>query len=159
MTGVRVRKTPVIPTCTSITQRLWVPGKFPGLNEIIEACGRRRGKWNGYMKMKSEWSEIIQNFAMAQRFQRVEAGYFTYLHRERNAARDPGNFAAGAQKVMEDALQEIKLLENDGQKNVLAFHHHWVVDNDVQGVSLFVSGRLLSKDEAIRLDGEIRSRK
>jgi hypothetical protein len=140
-------------------QRLWVAGVFPGMNEIIAARGQRRGKWDAYNAMKQKWTGVIQAMALAQRFKRVESAEFTYLHRQPHARRDPSNLAFGAQKIMEDALVGCGLLANDGQDNVLSFAHGWLVDKDVQGVTLFVGDRLLTKEEAIQMDNEARKRR
>ncbi len=114
-------------------QYLWVPGKLPGLNEIIDAkrsvvsgTGKRRP--DGYSKLKKQWSQTIRIHALQQRLAPVpEAAHFTYFCVEENKRRDPGNFLAGAQKLIEDALQEANVLEGDGWKHVLSITSHWIV--------------------------------
>jgi hypothetical protein len=147
-------------------QRLWVPGRFPGMNEILEARmqssskGNTKGKrWNAYSDMKQQWGHLVSLLAGAQRFTPVQSGFFTFLVREPNEKRDPDNLAYGAIKIMLDALKSGHFLANDGQKNVLGFVPYWIIDRASQGVTLFVHDeKLLSKAEAIELDDRARSK-
>lgn len=140
--------------------RLFIAGKFPGMNEILSMKATKFGKSgaNAYNATKQKWAAVIGNIARSQRFPRVEKGYFTYLCREENMRRDPLNLSFGAIKIIEDALQECDLLSGDGQKNVLGFIPYWVVDKEVQGVTLFVADRLLTRDEAIEADEKARKK-
>ncbi len=122
---------------------LWVPGKFPSLNEIIDAkrtvftgTGKRRP--DGYSKLKKAWTQTIRIHALQQRFQRVTtAAHFTYLCVEEDKRRDPSNVLAGAIKLLEDALQEAGLIDGDGWAHVRSIRSHWVVGEPV-GVMLGV---------------------
>ena len=132
--------------------RLFVPGPLPGLNEILRAKGARfRGGNNGYNKMKMAWAETVGMLAHAAGW-KPEGKCFTYLFRERDMRRDPSNFVAGGVKLIEDALQDCGLLENDGWKQVEAFAAHWLVDKETPGATVFTGDCLLSKKQAIELD-------
>jgi hypothetical protein len=107
--------------------------------------------------MKKQWGEAIALLASAQGLKRVEAGYFTYLCRERNKQRDPSNVGAGAVKLIEDALQYMGFMDNDGWSQVLGYVPHLHVDASMPGVTVFVHPeRLLTKEEAIAADDDAR---
>ena len=128
----------------SICHTLWIPGVLPGLNEIIEARRITRGRWNKYTDMKRAIGEEIQLLARAQKFGPItEPAYYTYLHLEKDRRRDPSNFTAGGQKLIEDGLQggvgRTAYIPGDGWKHVLGSQHHWRVDERGSGVFLVVS--------------------
>jgi hypothetical protein len=133
---------------------VWIPGPLPGLNEIIDARGHVRGKWNGYMAMKTKWGDRIATMAFVQKFPKITGGYFTYLFVERDRRRDKSNIAGGGVKLIEDGLQEAELLENDGWDQVLEIRPYFTVmaggAAEHVGVSLSVSqDEPLTFEEAI----------
>lgn len=133
--------------------RLHIPGRLPGLNEIINAKGNSfRGGYNAYSKMKSQWGAMVGLIAAATKFEAIERGYFTYLFYEPTRQRDPSNIVAGGVKIIEDALQEAGLLKNDGWQQVLGYVAYWTVRKH-PGVTLFVTPDcVMTKDEAVCLD-------
>lgn len=99
---------------------LWVPGKVHGLNDLVRAkAARVKGAPPGvvYNSMKREVEERVVLCARSQRF-KPRGHHFNYLLVEQNMRRDPSNVAAGAIKMIEDALVRAKLLDNDGWKQV-----------------------------------------
>jgi hypothetical protein len=148
--------------------RLWVPGKLPGFNEVIQAASTKRApraarpaKASGslYTNMKASWAarvglEIAVQSARAGDM--PERAYFTYLFREENRRRDPSNFTSGGIKIIEDALQEYGFLANDGWHNVLGFASYWVVDPEHVGVTVYAdSQRIIPEGEVIALEEEL----
>lgn len=130
--------------------------RLPGLNEILEARAtvKKIGKqtvWNAYMDMKRDWGREIAARASLLHFRVPGPGYFTYILGEIDRRRDPGNVSAGAQKIIEDGLQEAGLLAGDGWQDVLGFVHHWTVVGGSGSVTLiWRSDRVLSKEEALK---------
>ncbi len=107
---------------------LFIPGPLPGLNEIINAKGNTRGKWNAYSKMKKHWGGLIALLARAKGIETIpEGSRFYYRCVEPNRSRDPSNIIAGAVKLIEDGLQEAGILENDGWKHVAGISVGWSV--------------------------------
>ncbi len=120
--------------------RLWIPGPLPGLNEILSAkANRYKRGFSEYTALKRRWTGIIQLYASSQNFPSRDCGHFTYIFRERDQRRDPSNFMAGGHKLIEDALQGLRLLPNDGWKQVLSIQDEWLVDKASPGVTLFVT--------------------
>lgn len=51
-----------------------------------------------------------------------------YEFYEPNMKRDHDNVFAMTSKTVQDALQECRVIDNDGWKNVLNFTHEWHID-------------------------------
>lgn len=120
-------------------QTFFIPGRLPGLNEIILASTQRRGKGNAYSAMKKAWGREIGLIARMTGFQPIERGHFMFHHYEKDRRRDPDNFIAGAQKLILDALVSEELLPGDGWKQVLSIDHDWEVRAADDGVQLTVA--------------------
>lgn len=142
----------------TITLTMHLPGQLPGLNEILEAAGHvYRGKKGGRtteysVRMKAPLAERIKMLALLLRLRPVGPSAYTFLLHELNQQRDPDNIAAGAQKIMLDALGTSGLMPaKDGWKGVLDLRQHWVVDPANVGVTVFAAARVLSKEEAVAL--------
>ena len=150
-----------------MVNRLWVPGPLPGMNDIIEdnriaRRGRRKdGKaalFTKYGEVKKRWNSYITTQVQAQRFRRIDKpSHFTFLCYEQNRQRDPDNFCAGARKVILDALQAAKTLENDGWKEVLGLHEYWEVRKDKPGVVLYVTSGHMTREQAFLLEEQYRN--
>lgn len=109
---------------------------MPGLNEVIDAS---KSHWGSYAKMKASWGRTVALYARAQGFERIEApSHFEWEFVENSRRRDPSNIAAGAIKIVEDALQEAGLLKNDNWEWVLSFACVFKVDKKAPGVRLTV---------------------
>jgi len=143
----------------SSIQHLWIPGRFPGLNELLAARGQRDRVtgWVGYNDIKKQWQHRVVLLARAQHLVPVESAYFTYLIYEPNKKRDPSNVSMGVIKIIEDALQKAEVIPNDGWKAVLGFQAHWEVDLKSPGCAVFLSKHnTLDKPTAFYRDQEIR---
>ena len=134
------------------THTIWVPGRLPGLNEFIAARGRRRGRWDPYARLKREWSIVV---GMVARGRIPNGAHWTYFHVEPNRRRDPSNFCAGAQKIIEDALQEAGKLEGDGWRHIGGFSHHWTV-GDPPGCLVLVGPNAVSREECLDVVARLR---
>ncbi len=147
------------------TAGLYIPGRLPGLNEILDArmerdtSGRYTKKWNAYSDMKESWTGHISIIAAHQKFLAVEGGFFTYVWWEPNKMRDPSNFTAGGRKLIEDALQGCNRLRGDGWKHVKGFTDCWFVDKHDPFVCVFVHPqRVLTDEEAWSLSVNLRNK-
>ena len=131
------------------------------MNELLDARGstwkpkRSRAvpgqpdkrRCNQYAQIKSRAEEQIG--WLAKPMPRIKCGYWTYVIVEPDRRRDPSNFTMGAIKLIEDALQRAKVLDNDGWKQILGFRSYWFV-GDRPGVAVVVtSGDVLTHGEAL----------
>ncbi len=116
------------------TQKLWIEGKLPGLNEIV---GVAKQHWGNYAKMKQEWTEIVAMSAKAQVIQPVDRAFFVFHWVEPDRLRDLDNIAA-AKKFILDGFVEIGILHNDGWKHVVGWIDRFEVNKDNPGVEVII---------------------
>lgn len=115
---------------------LWVPGRLPGLNELLNGKSQARNGWNAYNQTKQRWTASVILLSRVRGLSAVGPGYWSYLCAEPNQKRDPLNIVAGAVKILEDALVKGGLLENDGWADVLGFVGYWVHRREQAGCLL-----------------------
>ena len=92
-----------------MTQRLTIPGRLPGYNQLTT------GHWARRNRVKREALELVGWEIRRQRIMPV-CGRATVriVCYEPNRKRDPSNVRAGAEKVILDALQECGIIRGDG---------------------------------------------
>lgn len=94
-------------------QRLIIPGRLPGYNELV------KGHWASRHAAKKAAMDIVGWEARRQHIQPVkEKATVAITCYEQNARRDDDNTTSGAAKVILDALQTCGILRGDGQKYV-----------------------------------------
>lgn len=112
-----------------MTQQFFVPGKLPGLNELIAAAKGAGGKGYAYAKLKAKWTNDIALHIRSQRVRPIEGrAYLRFIWREANQKRDPDNVAAGGRKLILDALVVAKVLKDDAWQFVAGWNDAWCVD-------------------------------
>ena len=105
-----------------MTQSLWVPGKLPGLNELIAAAKGAGGTGRAYSRLKRQWTDTIVLLARAAKLRPVGGPcYLRFVWCEENRRRDPDNVAAGGRKLILDSLVTAGVLAGDGWAHV----HGW----------------------------------
>lgn len=95
---------------------LWVPGPMPGMNELLAAGNKRRGKWNGYDALKRQWGAIV--VAAARPLPGFTRARLDFVWREKNKRRDPDNVAGAGRKLILDGLVNGGVLPGDGWAQV-----------------------------------------
>lgn len=136
-------------------QRLFVPDKLPGLNEIINLRGAGRGFSNPWATEKEKLHGLVKSLAEIQGLKPFGPSYWTYLFIEKNKQRDKRNIAGGATKVIDDALVEAGYIKNDGWSEVLDYRDYFYVatsgspEEALLGAHLFLGPRLLEKSECL----------
>ena len=100
-------------------RKLVIPFSLPGLNEYIDAERAHRQKGAA---MKRKWQGAVMLALRNQNHgplsEPVRIG-FVWVEKDRR--RDPDNVSAFGRKVILDAMVKIRLLKNDGQKNISEF--------------------------------------
>lgn len=109
------------------TYTFTIPGRLPGLNEYIDAERRHRMK---AAQMKSRYEHLIKQcirtkLGMVKITSPVHIDYHFY---EPNRRRDKSNISGYARKLIEDALVQSGVLQNDGWKNIDGYTDHFDVD-------------------------------
>lgn len=104
-----------------------IPGKLPGMNEIIAAAKKGKGKYQPYSIMKREYGAMITY--LAKKLPKRNKVNITITWYEPNMRRDIDNISAG-QKFILDALVKAGVIENDSQKYVKRITHDFEVDKE-----------------------------
>lgn len=87
---------------------LIIPGRLPGYNELTH------GHWAKCQRVKNEAMERVQWYALAAGVKPVEGKALVHIRCfEPNKKRDPSNVRAGAEKIILDALQNMRIIRND----------------------------------------------
>jgi hypothetical protein len=109
-----------------LTQRLWVDGPLPGMNEMVDAAKGAGGVGRHYARLKAAWTLKVKAEARRQRILPVARACLTFEWAEANRRRDPDNVAA-AKKLVLDGLVAAGVLPKDGWKAVAGFRDIWAV--------------------------------
>lgn len=122
---------------------LWIDGPLPGQNEIIAAAKTGRGRFNGYARLKAQWSNDVFLLAKANRLKPWDKmangpAEIEFQWRERGRRRDFDNIAAGAKFVL-DGLVKAGVLAGDGWSHVWSITHWFGVDAKRPGVLVRLS--------------------
>jgi hypothetical protein len=125
-----------------MTATLWIPGTFPGLNELIESAKGHGGSGGGYSSMKLAWTNRAWGEALSARLPRLPGPVsidFTWI--EKNQRRDPDNVAAGGRKLILDGLVKAGVLQGDGWKIIQSWTDRFQVSKERPGVGLIIHDR------------------
>ena len=112
--------------------RFTIQGELPSMNEIIDACKRRRGNWSAYSAMKAQQTDRIMAEMMIHHVHppavyRPVRIHFRWFNR--TMRRDLDNIAAGKKFIL-DAMVRAALLKNDTQEHVLGFTDTFALDRE-----------------------------
>jgi hypothetical protein len=116
-------------------QSVWLPGRWPSLNAVFDA-----GLWQK-VKIKKAWQESTRLLIRVARLRPLGRAFLTYEHHRPDWRGDPGNYAAAAQKVVEDALVEEGVLAGDTFRTVVGFTHTFMVDKAKPGIRVTLEER------------------
>lgn len=117
--------------------RFTIPGRLPGMNEIIAA--NRRHRMAG-ATLKREAETQVSLGIQAAHCKPLSGAVAVHLHWvEPNARRDPDNIRAGVKFIL-DALQSHGLIEGDGQAVVVRLSDSFAVDKTDPRVEVEVTG-------------------
>ncbi|MGC4018372.1 MAG: hypothetical protein QM793_03515 [Muricomes sp.] len=110
-----------------MTYTLIIPGRLNNLNDYITAC--RANRYKG-AKLKGN-NEAIVLQAIYSQFGRLRLSkpvYIKYRWYEPDRQRDKDNISSFGRKVIQDALVQSKVLQNDGWKEITGFCDDFFVD-------------------------------
>jgi len=124
--------------------RFTIPGRLPGLNEILDAKGDVYYVGNGkrrsrYTDMKKEEQDRVIKWLIAYKIpknlDKISLEFFWY---EPNRKRDPDNIRAG-EKFIWDALKQYGSIPNDNWKHTgYVIHHEPILDKDNPRVEVII---------------------
>jgi hypothetical protein len=134
---------------------LFVSGRLPGLNELLNQKATVSGNWNGYNRLKCQWYGQIALLVRARGIQPQPAGFMTFLFLEPTRKRDPDNLVAGGAKLLFDSLVGAEVLPGDGWLHNLGFVGFWEHTPNRAGCLLHWGDELLSKAQMLKLYEEL----
>ena len=108
-------------------QSVFIKGRFPGLNEMTFTA--RGNKFAAAKEKKEHTARVAWSCAHLSAVKKAD---FVFTWYEKDKRRNPDNIAAG-KKYIFDGLQQVKVIKNDGWKEVLSFKDQFVV-SDIEGV-------------------------
>lgn len=118
-------------------QTLWIPGRFPGLNEVIAAAKGSCGRGRAYAKMKRDLGELVWIAAKAARLRPVKRARVHFLWVEKDKRRDPDNVSSAGRKFILDGLVKAGVLPGDGWAAIESWSDSFAVDTK-HGVALTI---------------------
>jgi len=108
--------------------KIEIPGRLPGLNEMIDAAKQGRGKYQPYNTMKNEYTNMVAWLAKKFTACKGQVDIAITWH-EPNQRRDLDNIMAG-QKFILDGLVRAGTLPNDSQKYINSITHKFETDKE-----------------------------
>lgn len=123
---------------SAMTQRFFIHGPLPGLNELIRAKGNTR--YQAYNKLKREWMKTIQWELVAGKILPVSKAFFRFTWHESSRRRDLDNITAGGRKLILDALVLSGILSDDGWDEVSGWSDEFMVSKELPGVEVEMDG-------------------
>ncbi len=104
-----------------------IPGRLPGLNEMIEAAKGGKGKYQPYALMKEECTNMV--VWLAKKLPKYEKVVLIITWYEPDRRRDPDNIMAG-QKFIIDGLVTAGIIPNDNQRHIQGILHKFAIDKE-----------------------------
>ena len=114
-----------------------IPGRLESYNEYIEKC-RRNPYEAAKMKRRdmdmAEWY-MSKSDIMDLKFETIII-HLRFFEPKKN--RDKDNILGYALKVIQDSLQEMKIIKNDGWNDIENFTHDFFVDKEYPRIEVYV---------------------
>lgn len=108
-----------------------IEGKFPSMNEFIDANRRSKGRWNKGNQLKQQCQEEI-SWQLQQQLRKLHIDKpirLEYTFYEPNKKRDLDNISGFFHKVFQDALVHCGIILNDNWHYITGFSDEFFVDN------------------------------
>src|SRR4051812_18775864 len=93
---------------------MWISGRLPSLNDLLDRKGTIDGRWNAYNQLKGQWFGQIQLLVRSAGIQAQGPGCASALWVEPHRQRDPDNVIGGGFKLLLDAFVGCEIIAGDG---------------------------------------------
>ena len=127
-----------VPPPLRRAQELWIPGRLPGLNEVIAAAKGSGGRGHSYATMKRQWTELVWALAKSAKLQPVRRAYLSFTWVEKDRRRDPDNVSSAGRKLILDGLVKAGVLAGDGWDGIAGWSDAFEVDGK-HGVRILIT--------------------
>jgi len=108
-----------------IKYNFFIPGRFPGLNEVINTA--RSNKYASADQKKEHTVRVYNAIRLTLRdYKKLKKVWITCTWVEKNRRRDPDNIIGGGKKYICDGLELAHMIEKDNW-NIVGFTDTWEV--------------------------------
>lgn len=119
-----------------MTQAFVIPGRLAGLNDFIGAANCNRHKYNALKR--AEQDRVIL-FCRTSQIKPVDKTINLAINcYEPNMKRDKSNVRSGAEKIIEDALQDAGIIKNDNWAGIAETRTNVYLDRENPRVIVFI---------------------
>lgn len=119
-----------------MTQAFMIPGRLAGLNDFIGAANSNRHKYNALKR--TEQDRVIL-FCRTSGIKPVDKTInLVIVCYEPNMKRDKSNVRSGAEKIIEDALQDAGIIRNDNWAGIAETRTRVMLDRDNPRVIVYI---------------------
>jgi len=119
-----------------MTYKMTIPGRLPGLNEMINTARTNRYK---AAEEKKEFTKLCSYYSKIYHIPPVQKPIcidVTWI--EKNKKRDLDNISCGIKYIL-DGLQDSGVIGGDGWKFVYGIVHHFKTDNNEPRIVVVIS--------------------
>lgn len=118
--------------------RIIIDGRYPSMNQFIEANRIGKGRWNKGNKMKQECQEEISLYINTQlhKIHIFKPVYIKYKFYEPNKKRDLDNISGFFHKIFQDSLVKCGVIQNDSWQYIVGFSDEFFVDNQCPRIEI-----------------------
>lgn len=106
---------------------LIIHGRLENLNDYITAC-RSNPHQGAKMKARNEQKVLAEIYEQLGRLRIRKPVRMIYRWYEKNRRRDLDNVSSFGRKVIQDALVQAHVLQNDGWKEIIGFSDEFYID-------------------------------
>lgn len=114
-----------------MTYNIKIEGKFPSMNEFIDANRRSKGRFNKGNAMKQQSQNEI-SWQILKQYRKLHIDKpvkLIYSYYEPNKKRDLDNISGYFHKVFQDALVNCGVIHNDNWHYIVGFTDEFYIDN------------------------------
>lgn len=117
-----------------------IEGKFPSMNEFIDANRRSKGRWNKGNQMKQASQDDI-SWQLLQQHKKLHLDKpvrLLYTFYEPNKKRDLDNISGYFHKVFQDALVHCGIIHNDSWHYIVGFSDEFFIDANKPRIEVII---------------------
>lgn len=123
-----------------MTYKITIEGKFPSMNEFIDANRRSKGRFNkgNAMKQQSQNEISWQILKQHKKLHIDKPVRLLYTFYEPNKKRDLDNISGYFHKVFQDALVHCGVIHNDSWHYIVGFSDTFLIDNKKPRIEVII---------------------
>jgi Holliday junction resolvase RusA-like endonuclease len=114
-----------------------IPKEMPSMNEYLAAQAKNPRAGHS---IKRKWKETAAWFARSglRGWETKNLVIIHYVFYEKNKKRDKDNVFSFASKCIQDALRDLKKINNDGWSGVFNFTHDFYIDKENPRIEVYI---------------------